>query len=256
MKARIKFSKYGSMKFLGHLDVMRYFQKAFRRSGIDICYSQGFSPHQLISFASPLGVGLTSDGEYFDAELASCASSEEMINILNGEMAEGFKVTDFVLLPEQSKKAMAAIQSADYLVSLKDGYRLCDNFEDKFSSFYKKENIFINKKTKRSEKEVDIKPLIRTIAFSKEDFEQLTGNRTGVLSAEQYENGTKIFMRVSAGSSDNLKPGLVMESFCLEQNVPFDPFAFSVHRIEMYADLETEEGVRQVPLSYFGKKAE
>lgn len=62
MKIRIKFRKYGVMKFIGHLDMMRYFQKAMRRAEIDIAYSEGFSPHQIMSFAAPLGVGITSDG--------------------------------------------------------------------------------------------------------------------------------------------------------------------------------------------------
>ncbi|MCI6205225.1 MAG: TIGR03936 family radical SAM-associated protein, partial [Lachnospiraceae bacterium] len=63
MKIRIKFRKWGAMKFIGHLDMMRYFQKAVRRANIDICYSEGYSPHQIMSFAAPLGVGITSDGE-------------------------------------------------------------------------------------------------------------------------------------------------------------------------------------------------
>ena len=70
MKIRIKFRKYGVMKFIGHLDIMRYFQKAIRRANIDICYSSGFSPHMIMSFAAPLGVGITSDGEYFDIEVS------------------------------------------------------------------------------------------------------------------------------------------------------------------------------------------
>lgn len=57
MKIRIKFAKTGVMKFVGHLDVMRYFQKAIRRAELPIAYSEGFSPHMLLSFASPLGVG-------------------------------------------------------------------------------------------------------------------------------------------------------------------------------------------------------
>ena len=63
MKIRIKFAKQGTMKFIGHLDVMRYFQKAMRRADVDIRYSEGFSPHQIMAMASPLGVGLTSVGE-------------------------------------------------------------------------------------------------------------------------------------------------------------------------------------------------
>ena len=71
MKIRIKVRKYGVMKFIGHLDMMRYFQKAMRRAEIDIAYSEGFSPHQIMSFAAPLGVGITSDGEYLDIEVHS-----------------------------------------------------------------------------------------------------------------------------------------------------------------------------------------
>ena len=58
MKIRIKFRKYGTMKFIGHLDVMRYFQKAIRRADVDVCYMED-SPHQIMSFAAPLGVGIT-----------------------------------------------------------------------------------------------------------------------------------------------------------------------------------------------------
>ena len=66
---RIRFAKYGVVKFIGHLDTMRYFQKAVRRSELPIKYSQGFNPHQLMVFAQPLGVGITSDGEYMDIDV-------------------------------------------------------------------------------------------------------------------------------------------------------------------------------------------
>ena len=54
MKIRIKFRKYGALKFVGHLDMMRYFQKALKRAGIDMKYSEGFNPHMKISFSSAL----------------------------------------------------------------------------------------------------------------------------------------------------------------------------------------------------------
>ena len=93
IKIRIKFRKYGVMRFIGHLDIMRYFQKAMRRAEIDICYSEGFSPHQIMSFAAPLGVGITSDGEYLDIEVNSTRSSEASIKALNDTMVEGVEVT-------------------------------------------------------------------------------------------------------------------------------------------------------------------
>ena len=66
MKVRIKFTKEGPMKFVGHLDTMRYFQKAIRRAELPIAFSGGYSPHMIMSFAAPLAVGVTSTGEYLE----------------------------------------------------------------------------------------------------------------------------------------------------------------------------------------------
>ena len=82
MKVRIKFAKYGAMKFIGHLDMMRFFQKAVRRADIDVKYSEGFSPHQIMSFAAPLGVGIESCGEYMDLEVLSMSSVEDGCAVL------------------------------------------------------------------------------------------------------------------------------------------------------------------------------
>ena len=68
------------MKFIGHLDIMRYFQKAIRRANIPIAFSGGFSPHMIMSFAAPLGVGVTSAGEYFDMELTDDSLSSKCNN--------------------------------------------------------------------------------------------------------------------------------------------------------------------------------
>ena len=78
MKVRIKFAKRGVMKFIGHLDVMRYFQKALRRARIDVKFSEGMSPHMIMSFAAPLGVGLTSEGEYVDVELRTPIATKKL----------------------------------------------------------------------------------------------------------------------------------------------------------------------------------
>ncbi len=122
MNIRIKFQKYGVMKFIGHLDMMRYFQKAIRRAGIDIAYSEGYSPHQIMSFAAPLGVGVTSDGEYFDIEVKSSKSSQDAIEALNQTMVEGIRVLEYKRLPDTAKTAMSLVSAASYLVYVKSGY--------------------------------------------------------------------------------------------------------------------------------------
>ena len=118
MKIRIKFRKYGTMKFIGHLDVMRYFQKAIRRSEVNIRYSEGFSPHQIMSFAAPLGVGITSKGEYVDIEVLDTENSKKMIDRLNAVMSEGFEILEYKLLPDDAANAMSIVAAADYSLVL------------------------------------------------------------------------------------------------------------------------------------------
>ena len=96
MKLRIKFRKYGPIRFIGHLDVMRFFQKAIRRAQIDIAYTGGFSPHQVISFAQPLGVGVESESEYFDMELEREDDLQAMKERLNASMTDGIVVKAIV----------------------------------------------------------------------------------------------------------------------------------------------------------------
>ena len=98
MVARIKFTKLGSAKFIGHLDLLRYFQKAFKRAKLDLAYSQGYNPRQITTFASPLGVGLTSEGEYLDLTLNSSDSPEQMIERINKVMADNIQVVGYTIL--------------------------------------------------------------------------------------------------------------------------------------------------------------
>ena len=102
MKTRMRFVKCGSMKFIGHLDCMRFFQKAIRRAKWDVAYSKGYSPHQLMSFASPLGVGVTSDGEYIDVEFYSLPdlSLPDLVTYLNQFMTDEIFVTDIEIMPD------------------------------------------------------------------------------------------------------------------------------------------------------------
>lgn len=260
MKVRIKFQKHGAMKFIGHLDVMRYFQKAFRRAGFDSEYSKGFNPHQIMSFAAPLGLGLTSDGEYMDAELVTSEEPKVMIDRLNAVMTEGFYVTGFRFLKdrEENKKtvtAMSLVASADYMVSLKDGYAINDtirskvDFQKAFVDFVSQETITIDKKTKTSEKVVDIKPMITLVAFDENEYQDKLGGllndrsqqviETQKSVAETYKNGIRVYLQLDTGSAVNLKPELVMEAFYNYLKVPFNKFAWQVHRLEIYTrDIE------------------
>ncbi len=214
MKIRIKFTKTGCMKFIGHLDIMRFFQKAIRRSGLPIAFSEGFSPHMIMSFAAPLGVGVTSSGEYFDMELTEEISSAEITDRLNREMVEGMQVISARKIPEgKAGKAMSLVAAADYVVRFREGMELKD-WEKCLDDFFRQDKFVILRKTKRSEKETDIRPWI--------------------LELRAEKNG--IFMKVSQGSVHNLKPELVLEAFAAFLGQELSPTALLIHREEVYAE--------------------
>ncbi len=232
MKARIKFAKTGVMKFIGHLDIMRYFQKAIRRAEIDIAFTEGYSPHMIMSFAAPLGVGVESVGEYFDIELKSADSSKEMIDRLNHAMVEGMEILNIVQVPDgKASKAMSLVAAADYSLRFREGYEPSGDWMTQFDQFMKSEQINIVKKTKKSEQEMNIRPM--------------------VYAYEVKEDGV-IFLKVATGSAMNLKPELVIEAFYKSLELEWNPMAVCITRLEVYA--ETEDGL--LPLDALGERFE
>lgn len=232
MNIRVRFRKYGVLKFIGHLDVMRYFQKAIRRADIDICYSEGYSPHMIMSFASPLGLGLESDGEYMDIRINGSISSKEAVRRLNAVMVEGIDVMSFRELPENSKNAMASVAAADYEVRFREGHEPEEGWKEQFTEFLAQPEMRIVKETKKGQQEIDIRPWI----YSWEIVDDM------------------IKMQVSAGSVHNLKPEMVLKAFAEHIGWDMPQFVLLVTRREMYADQGTEEERKLISLEALGEE--
>lgn len=254
MIVRVKFSKYGLTKFIGHLDVVRYFQKAIRRSGLEVMYSEGFNPHQLLYFAAPLGLGQTSDAEYMDATLKREYPLEEIKERLNAVMAEGFYVQSVSRLsewkPNQKKESIMSLTScADYMVSVKDMEVGQDgvtkpyaewfaDIRESFPEWIGQDCIMVEKESKKSTRTVDLKPMIFAWGFTPETLYPDAGDPLmGIWHADTYENGIRLFFRLASGSVDNLKPELVMEEYCRSRGIPYQESALQFHRMETYCDL-------------------
>lgn len=232
MRVRIKFSKHGVVKFIGHLDFMRYFQKAIRRAGIDVTYSSGFSPHQIMSFAAPLGVGHCSNGDYFDIEVNSHEGRQDMIDRLNQAMVPGVVIENIVALGDKAGNAMASVASAGYTLEWKDGYKVPENLEDSVIRFYEQNSIMVTKQTKKSTLELDLKPGIYELKAT---------------------SSNSIYMLVDASSSGNIKPALLLEAFHAFIGKEFDPLAIQITREETYTDIGRNGKRELVPLDAVGE---
>ena len=265
MNVRVRFAKYGAVKFIGHLDVLRYFQKAVRRAGLKIAYSQGFHPHQIMSFASPLGVGITSEGEYMDMELVAEYTPKEIVDALNSAMVEGFTVLSARILPEpengrKRETAMSLVMAADYVIFEKETEECTHIASGKelrlaWGKFYEQKSIPVIKKVKKSNTEttIDLKPFLYGTAYEGiATSDKMTEPAPHTAGTDYYELETipdfaaewkdackqndlfYVPIRVSAGSADNIKPELVMEAFLHHLGQDADAMHWQIHRLDMY----------------------
>jgi len=213
MKIRIKFSKTGSLKYIGHLDVMRYFQKLMRRADIPICYSEGFSPHQIMSFAMPLGIGDESIAEYVDIEIFEKLATKEAIERINAVSVPEIQIVDFREIPDGKKyNAMSSITAASYEVRLREDAKIDFDLFTAFDEMMKQDEIIVTKQSKKSESTLDIKPFVY----------------------EYKINDDCISMLVSCGSVMNIKPELVIKALFDYAGQDFDEYFLLITRIEMY----------------------
>lgn len=232
MKIRIKFAKYGALRFIGHLDVMRFFQKAIRRAGIDVAYSGGYSPHQIMTFAAPLGVGMCSMGEYMDIEIHSHQGSANLMDRLQRACPPGIDILSVKALPEKAGNAMASVAAATYAVAFKDKSRSFEEYEGSLEAFMNQQEILITKETKRSTMEVNIRP--------------------GIYKC-WIEEGALCFL-VDASSSGNIRPGFVTEQFLQFVNIEVPDIQLQTIRIETWMNAGTQEVPQLVPLDAIGEE--
>ncbi len=284
MRVRVKFSKEGSLCYIGHLDLMRFFQKALRRAGVDVAYSEGFSPHQIMSFAAPLGVGVLSVGEYMDLQLRSLRvnlpvpgpepagvsmHSGDFVRRLQAACPPQIRILSVKLLEEGEKNAMASVAAADYAIFFREERDSFSSYARLTEGFLAREHIFVERQADKGEKGGDggrTEHRGATQRMAAETGEEEKGGkegkkrvdlRPGIFDAQVHNGG--LFLKLRAGSAGNLRPLEVAECF-LEtgkegrgedrQAHPFSPSLFQLVRLEMYA----EQGEGFVPLENLGKE--
>ncbi len=242
MKLRIKFTKHGAMRYIGHLDMQRFFQRVNRRAGLSVVYSGGFSPHQKMAFAMPLSVGCESNGEYFDVEVSDATSSDDIVYRMNKVMAEGIEVIDCVLLPEKCENAMASVRGADYAVTFKEGYEPELDMRSAASDFMESDAFIIKKPVKNNKKKkshvkqasYNTKTMSENGSIADDENSEYKEINLRPLVHEISYDGSILRMKVSAGSKDNVKPELLIGALYEKADMTLLPQSLMITREELY----------------------
>ena len=188
IKVRIKFKKYGSLMYISHLDLSRTMQRIMVRAGIDIWYSEGFNPQPRIVFAAPLPVGVESECELMDIKINSPMECDEIKRRLNESFPAEMEVLE-VYFPEVKMKEIAYIDYEIRINSTKISDQVCEKLENMFSN-----DLFVMKKSKGNEKEINIKEYINSFSAKLE--------------------GKEIVIRtvLCSGGDKNLNPELLVDT--------------------------------------------
>lgn len=117
MRLRIKYSKTGQMAFLGHLEMLRLWQRAMRRAGLPVAMSHGFNPHPRLAFGPALALGLESLAEYLDVELAADREPDRVQVELQAQLPPGLEILLVRTIPDQAPALTAVIDVAAYRVN-------------------------------------------------------------------------------------------------------------------------------------------
>ena len=159
---RILFEKTGFAKYISHLDLMRTMQRSMIRAGLEIKHTQGFNPHPHMVFGLPLPVGCESVCEVMDFELVKEMPNDEIIAGLNKSLPEGIKILDAYTaerkLKELSKVEMEIIYIYDREVDEADA--------DKLRELFNRQELVVNKKTKKGYADINILEMIDKIQMS------------------------------------------------------------------------------------------
>ncbi len=207
----LKYGRDDRVKFISHLDFMRVFHRAVRRSELNFEFSQGFNPHPLMQVAQPLPVAVTSECDYMKVGFITELNDEQIVEELNRVMPPGFAIYDCRKL-KAKEIDINKINSAEYLVEIE-----CESPCDT-EKFMENKELIVPKKTKSGIKESDVRPYI----YSLENM----GWKDEIQTVK---------MHVSCGGQYNLRPETVVEAM-KKYSDGFEPTFTAMHRLSMLID--------------------
>ncbi len=118
-RLRLRLGRGEEVKFISHLDMVRFWERAFRRAGIPLAYSQGFTPHPRLSVAAPLAVGVTSEAELMDIWLNRWMPPQSLMMMVKNQLSGGFNIFDVWEVGLNIPSLQSCLAFAEYRVEMR-----------------------------------------------------------------------------------------------------------------------------------------
>ncbi|WP_165859361.1 TIGR03936 family radical SAM-associated protein [Desulfofundulus salinus] len=168
---RIEFRKEGPARFISHLDLVRTLERAMRRAGLPLAFSQGFNPHPRFSLGAPLPVGVKGEKEYLDLELVAALPVDEMLKRLSDQLPRGLKMTRVWRIPGDAPALMATLEKATYRVDVSLAREITqEDLQRSIDGLLETPEVIITRRAgENREKVLDIRPGIYALSGRLED---------------------------------------------------------------------------------------
>lgn len=187
MLIRFSYSVVGTVKFLSHLDLLKYFCKAIKRADIPIAYSEGFNPHPRLAFGPPRGVAIAGLNEFCDIKLKSAMTAEEFVESFNRALPKGITINSARVVEGKAKPLQAAINRAAYEAEISG----CDTaaMAERVRGLLATEHIeYIRRNPKKGDKIINLRGGIESLSW------------------QEHEAGGKLSMMLIFGQGGSVKP--------------------------------------------------
>ncbi len=221
MRARVKFSKGEEVKYVGHLDLMRTFIRCIKRTCIPVAFSKGFNPRVQISFALPLGVGVTSSSEFFDLEVKERMNVNLFLGEMNSTLPQGLKALEVTYIDEDDKKSlMSLVKEAIYEITVESKFE-----KERFVDLFYNNEITIEKETKRKNEiqEINLKDFLIEPPIIEYDEQNNKVENSDVKKVV-------ITVHSTAGSVNNMNPSFIIQA--IQKHIG-DLTDYEIHRKEL-----------------------
>lgn len=163
---RLLFTKTGDAVWMSHLDLMRLFQRAFKRAGLPLTHTQGYSPRPSVSIALPLSVGVESVCELLDFDLeGESVPFDEMTARLNGALVPGVTVRESYATGRKIKD----LTYLDCIVTMEYDHGIPEGTEEAIRELFARGELYVEKKGKNGPVQQDLIPMIRSLRVRRDD---------------------------------------------------------------------------------------
>ncbi|HWQ61400.1 MAG TPA: TIGR03936 family radical SAM-associated protein [Negativicutes bacterium] len=215
-KYRLAITKGEKVRYVSHLDYARTIERAVRRSKLPAAYSEGFNPHMKLAFASALSVGVASEAEYLDIEMAEAVDAAAVGEALACQLPPGIAIRQVRPITAGHTALMAVVNLAVYRVVVPLAADTFDAAQAAVDGFNAAAAVAYVRENPKGRREIDVKTYVREVA------------------AIARPEGLELALEVRITPTGSIKPAEVIDVLTKNFGLPADPDAALVTRTGLF----------------------